>query len=70
MGAEAAEGHDHWQGGADRSTFPVLKHLDDFSLLALQVKSRAPMLWMGEYNHIAAHLDLITCLHEPISLAN
>jgi hypothetical protein len=28
------------------------------------------MLWMGEDNHIAAHPDLITCLHEPISITD
>jgi hypothetical protein len=68
MGAEAAEGHDYRQVGADWPSFPVLKHLDNFSLLALQVIGRTPMLWMGEDNHIAAHPDLITCLHELISI--
>jgi len=68
MGAEAAEGHDYRQVGADRSSLPVLEHLDNLSLLALQVIGRAPMLWMGEDNHIAAHPDLITCLHELISI--
>jgi hypothetical protein len=70
MGAEAAEGHDYRQVGADRPSFPVLEHLDNFSLLALQVVGRAPMFWMGEDNHIAAHPDLITCLHEPISITD
>jgi hypothetical protein len=68
VGLEAAKGHDHRQGWADRSALPIAKNLLDFARLALQIKGLAAVFRVVEHNHTGADLDLISRLHEGATL--
>ena len=64
VGPELSEGHDHRHGRADGAAPVVVENLEDFTLLALEIKGLAAMLRVVEDHDALADRDLISCLHE------
>ena len=66
MGPKFAESHNHWQGWAYHTAFPLVEHGDHLTLLTLQVEGNSPVLRMVVNNHALGDLNLITWLHRSM----
>ena len=63
VGFVTAKGHNNWKCWADRTSLPIVEHLENLSLTSFHIETLATMLGVVENHDAGGDDNLVTRLH-------